>query len=418
MPPTAATAADAPLRDRADPRAPGLAWIAVPDAGEAGAIAAALAAGGWRVGHAADSLGALQAALTGAAVPPSLIVGALRFADGDALQLVRTLARRALPTSLFLVGDAPRAVVAATRALADACGVAVAGSAAPADAAAAIARALADFTPRAPATRRRGADAPLDEAELLDLLDRGALHPWLQPKLDLATRGVVGFEALMRAHDAAGTLVMPARLISALGAHGLLDEATMHMARQTVAFVATCLGEGFDVGASINVAMRSLANLAFCQELERTVARAGVDPQRIAIEIAEADAAGDPALMLENTTRVRLLGFDVSIDHFASAGSNLRELARAPFTELKIERSLVADIDTDPGRQAVVAACARFGRALGRQVVAEGVETEGELATLERLGCTQVQGYLVSRPLPAAEALAWLRAQRGRGHGG
>lgn len=385
------------------------AWVVIGDPAIARSIEAALAAAGWHVGAVAHSLGGAHALIGGSAPAPDVIVTGLRFDDGDALQLIRTMARRSVRSALFFASHQQRAVIRAAVAMAGACGVGVAGFAEQPVEAAAIARNLAPFEPPALRPKRRPAAVPLDKSELLDLCDRGALHPWMQPKLRVRSREIVGFEALMRARDANDQLVMPDRLVSALAQHGLLDQATMHMARQTAEFVASCLAEGMAVSASINVSMQSLSNLAFCQELEKTVAHVELDPSWITIEITETDAMSDLSMVIENTARIRMLGFNISIDDFGTAYSSLYQLSRIPFSELKIERAFVTDIELDPGKQAIVRACAQLGASLGLHVVAEGVETQGEFELVRNLGCTEVQGYLVSKPLPVPQAMQWLR---------
>ena len=391
------------------PTPPRSAWLITEDDGKAGRLGDALSAAGWSVDAVARGLTPALALLAGPLPSPEVIVTGLRFQDGDALQLIRTLARRGTPTSLFFASHQQRAVIKAAVALASTCGVGVAGFAEEPVEADDIARSLADFRPTPP-VRRRHSPPPLGRDELLDLIDRGALHPWMQPKMRIRSREVTGFEALMRAHDPEGRVVMPDRLVNALSAHGLLDEATMHMARQTVAFVTDCLHDGMAVSASINVSMQSLSNLAFCQELERTVSSAMLDPSWITIEITETDAMSDLSQVIENTARIRMLGFNLSIDDFGTAYSSLYQLSRIPFSELKVERAFVTDLDRDPSRQAIVRACAQLGSSLGLHVVAEGVETAAELACVTELGCTEVQGYHVSRPMPVALALDWLRA--------
>jgi EAL domain-containing protein (putative c-di-GMP-specific phosphodiesterase class I) len=322
---------------------------------------------------------------------------------------MRLLATLPAPPAVFLVSRQLRAVIKAALALATELGIAVAGFCErPGDAEGAADR-LDAFV--APAPARRATDArPLERLELLDLLDRGAVVPWFQPKVRLASREVVGFEALMRARDAAGRLILPERLIGALGEHGLLDRATLVMAEGCVDFVAARLAQGMAISASLNVSMQSLSSMDLCQALERCVARAGLDPSWLGIEITETDAMSDLTTVIETTTRIRMLGFNLSIDDFGTAYSSFLQLSRIPFSELKIERAFVTDVAKDPVKRAIVSACAQLGASLGLHVVAEGVETAEELEAVQRLGCTQAQGYLLARPMPGDEATDWLHA--------
>jgi EAL domain-containing protein (putative c-di-GMP-specific phosphodiesterase class I) len=113
--------------------------------------------------------------------------------------------------------------------------------------------------------------------------------------------------------------------------------------------------------------------------------------------------------VIENAARIRMLGFNLAIDDFGTAYSSLFQLSRIPFSELKIERAFVRAVDEDSGKQAIVRACSQLGNSMGLHVVAEGVETAQELDFVQQAGCTQIQGYLVARPMPAARALDWLR---------
>lgn len=384
------------------------AWVVVGDRAEAHAIAAAMEAEGWLVGAIAHDLTSAQRLLTLRGEAPDLVVTALRFDDGDGFQLMRALARSAHPPAVFIASHQQRAVIRAAAALTSACGLSLAGVAEQPVDATRIARSVSSYN--RPAARTPRPVAPeLGRDELLSLFDRGALFPWMQPKLRVSSREIVGFESLMRAHDADGTLIMPDRLVSALARHNLLDQATLRMAKQTVDFVAACLADGMAISASINVSMQSLSNLDFCQELAAAVEHVQLDPSWLTIEITETDAMADLSSVIENTGRIRMLGFNLAIDDFGTAYSSLFQLSRIPFSELKIERAFVTDIENDSGKQAIVHACAQLGSALGLHVVAEGVETARELEFVTRAGCTLIQGYLVSRPMPADHALDWLR---------
>ena len=389
------------------------AWIVISDRLDAQAIAAILSDAGWAVLHAAHDITGVDALFALGEQAPDVIITGLRFCDGDGFQLIRKFARQRKQSAVFVVSHQQRAVIKAAVALADACGLTLAGIAEQPINPQTIRRDLANFESRA---RRPELVAPasmaalaLSRDELTSLLDRGALMAWMQPKLRIATREVVGFEALMRARDHAGKLIGADRMVAALGVHGLLDQATLCIARQTIAFVAGCLDGGMAVSASINVSMQALSNLSFCKALSDAVEGVRLDPSWITIEITETDAMADLASVIENTGRIRMLGFNIAIDDFGTAYSSLFQLSRIPFSELKIERAFVTGVDRDSGKQAIVAACAQLGSSLGLHVVAEGVETAAELEYVTRVGCDQIQGYLVAQPMPATDALQWLQ---------
>lgn len=393
-----------------DASVPRRACLVLQDEAFARRLADGLAVAGWTVCAVVHDLTAAVRLLAQQTQPPDLVIAGLRFSDGDGFQLMRLLAKSAVPPAVFIASREQRAVIKAAAALAGACGIPVAGHVELPLEPAAVVQDLASFVRGQGVRAVRSAPQELTRDELLELLERSAVRPWLQPKWRLASSEIVGFEALMRAEDADGRLVMADRLVSSLARHHLLDEATLHMARHTVDFVARCLDGGMAISASINVSMQSLSNLAFCQELAATVEHAGLDPSWITIEITETDAMADLRSVIENTGRIRMLGFNLAIDDFGTAYSSLMQLARIPFSELKIERAFVTGIGADAAKRAIVHSCARLGAGLGLGVVAEGVESMDELEHVRQAGCTEVQGYLVSKPMPVPRALQWLHA--------
>jgi EAL domain-containing protein (putative c-di-GMP-specific phosphodiesterase class I) len=359
------------------------AWVVISNAHEAWGIAQSVQSAGWQLRGVANGMKGVRDLMRSCGEWPDVVVCGLRFDDGDGFQLIRALANGPRTPAVFIASRQQRSVIKAAVALAAACGVQLAGVAEQPVDPAAVGGALRAHSPRQ-APPPRPAQPPLSREELMTLFDRGALVPWLQPKVRIDTREVVGFEALMRAHDDQGRLIMPDRLVSALAHHGLLDQ-------------------------SINVAMQSLANVAFCQELGRAAEAIDLDPSWITIEITETDAMTDLAQVIENTARIRMLGFNLAIDDFGTAYSSFFQLSQIPFSELKIERAFTKRLQEDAARQAIVRACAQLGASLGLHVVAEGVETAAELACVQDCGCSQVQGYLVARPMPSSQAFEWLR---------
>lgn len=370
-----------------------------------------LAAAGCRVDRELCSLDAALTALQAAACPPDMLVMSLALRGGDGLQLIRGMSGMARPPVLWIFSDQQRAVIRAAVRLAEVCGLPVGGvfdETAPIDSLVqSLIREPPRPSPRAPA---RPVLPALDESTLRQVLAAGRLEAWMQPKMRVSTREVVGFEALMRARDAAGGLITPDRLVPGLEAHGLLDEATLSMLRQTVAFLVGCLEGGLAVGASVNASMRSLSQPEFCRAMADIVADAGLDPCWITVEITETDAMDDQPQMIENAARIRMLGFKLAIDDFGVAYASLSQLADLPFSELKLDRNFVQDLQLHPGKRAIVRGCANLGMLLGMQVVAEGVETMEEFQAVARAGCSQVQGYLLSPAMPIERARAWLGA--------
>jgi EAL domain-containing protein (putative c-di-GMP-specific phosphodiesterase class I)/CheY-like chemotaxis protein len=390
-------------------------WVVMGSLVQAAPLAATLAAAGWQVGHVSVGVAQVRQALDAAPTPPDVLLMALDFEDGDGLQLIRLLGRARLAPAVFVLSHQQRAVIRAALRLAEACGVHIAGSAEQPVPAADVVQQLAAWwaarRPAAPTARPPVAAPqapPLDGPTLRQLLADGGLQAWFQPQLRLDTREIVGVEALMRAQDAQGHWIMPDRLLPGLAAHGLMEAATLEILRQTAAFTAGCIGHGLAISASVNASLRSMSDLAFCRQLPQIVAQAGLDPCWITIEVTESDTTDDLADVIENTARIRMLGFNLAIDDFGVAYSSLSQLSFIPFSELKIDRAFVQGLHLDATRRGIVQGCATLGRLLRLEVVAEGVETPEELAAVAAAGCTRVQGYLVARPMPAAAMRDWL----------
>jgi len=390
------------------------AWTLLPTVAETQPLIDALSGRGWAVSRGFSTLAEVMDALERTDTPPDLLITRVRLPDGDAFELIRRLATIRNAPGIFFVSRQQRSVVKAAESLCEAHGVRVAGHA---DMPLRLTAALPQFDAfRATGCQRRQRIVicpPLPAADLQYLVDNGGIRAYMQPKMRLSTHRITGFEALMRGVGVEGHVISPAQLIEPLGDAGLLRSATLQMFDQIVNFLMDCLNDGIGVGASVNVPLSLISDYSFCQKLVERVEVVGLDPSWITIEITEDEAMSNPALAIENTARIRMFGFNLSVDDFGTAYSSFTQLTKIPFSELKIERYFIKGIETDKFKQAVVSSCAMLGSRLGLEVVAEGVETRGELTAVIEAGCSDVQGFLISRPVPVPEAAAWLRSLDG-----
>lgn len=394
-------------------------WLVLGDGERATALTAELLAAGWRVENVLGGVSAAQQALKGPGHLPDMVVMSLDLADGDGLQMIRLLGSVHPSPAVFLLSQQQRAVIRAASRLAEVCNVPMAGVAEEPLEASGVMRQLEAWR-LAPAqdgrhdpTHARTGGPPLDRDALLGVLADGRLQAWFQPQWRIRTGEIVGVEALMRAIDEDGHVILPDRLLPGLLKHGLMEAATLAILDQTAHLVADCLAQGNSLRAAVNAALDSMSDRTFCQKLPDVVAKAGLDPCWITIEVTESDTSRDIDSVIENTTRIRMLGFNLSIDDFGTSYSNMERLLAIPFSELKIDRSFVQGAQTDDTRRAIVRGCAGLGRMLGLDVVAEGIETESDLALVVDAGCSHAQGYLISPPQPAEEFQRWLAALPG-----
>ena len=135
-----------------------------------------------------------------------------------------------------------------------------------------------------------------------------------------------------------------------------------------------------------------------------------LSPEDIELEVTESTAMQHPETTLSILDQLSAMGIKLAIDDFGTGYSSLAYLKHLPIQRLKLDRSFVTDIETDPNDAAICAATIALGHSLGLELVAEGVETEAQRAFLARLGCDMLQGYLYSRPMPFDETIAYLKA--------
>ncbi len=249
----------------------------------------------------------------------------------------------------------------------------------------------------------------LDEAIYAEAL---AVH--FQPQVALDGRGWTGVEALVRWPHPTRGLLGPDRFVPLAEDQGLALALTRTVTRKAVRQACDLqAATGFAGTVSVNLAPAALIDPQFPDIMEALVRNAGWPPQGLCFEVTETSVAANRAGALEILARLRLKGFRLSIDDFGTGHSSLENLAEMPVSELKIDMKFVQAGLTDPTARVIVENCLSLGHQLGLSVVAEGVETQAQWAWLHQAGCDVAQGYLVSRPRPAAELIDWHAAWPG-----
>jgi len=238
------------------------------------------------------------------------------------------------------------------------------------------------------------------------------LELFYQPKVDLKTLKVVGAEALLRWRHPERGIVSPVDFIPIAEETGLIvgiGRWVLHKACQQ-------LREWQDIPAlrslriAINVSARQLRDPRFVEDIRRTIAETGIDPRALEIEITEGTLMNDTKSAKGLLSELKTLGVWLALDDFGTGYSALGYLRQFPFDTLKVDRSFVSDLLEDDGCAAITSAIVAMANRLRLKVVAEGVENEGQLEALRKLGCDQVQGYFFSRPLPILEFEDWALA--------
>jgi EAL domain-containing protein (putative c-di-GMP-specific phosphodiesterase class I) len=245
-------------------------------------------------------------------------------------------------------------------------------------------------------------------AALRRAIDQDGLSLAYQPKLDVASGRVVGVEALARWRDEALGDVPPSEFIPLAESEGLIDGLTQSVCRRALNQLAAWRGQGFSLSIAINVSALTLRDVGLPDFIERLCRLQDIPCDEVTVELTETAAQHDVHL-LDTLTRFRIKGFCVALDDFGTGYSSLLQLRQLPFTELKIDRSFIHDVTTAEDSRLIVRSVIDLAHALGLIAVAEGVEDEATLKVLAALGCDQVQGFFIARPMAADELTHWLR---------
>jgi diguanylate cyclase (GGDEF)-like protein len=266
-------------------------------------------------------------------------------------------------------------------------------------------RQLREFDPdlRRNAERKRIIEQDLERA-----IDTGALGAWFQPQVDLMTRRITGFEALVRWQHPQLGFVSPPEIVNAARAVHLSEQLTARIAGDACLLARRLPKLGLvDVTVALNVSPREFALYSVASMLQRVTAAHDVDPSALEIEITE-EAIFDPALADEQLKQMEQAGYKLAVDDFGMGHSSLAYLIGLKVDRLKIDRSFVTDVARSETNQKLISAMVSLGQSLALEIVVEGVETPEDAAILARLGCSTAQGYLFARPMPPSALDTWV----------
>jgi diguanylate cyclase (GGDEF)-like protein len=249
-------------------------------------------------------------------------------------------------------------------------------------------------------------------AELRQAIETDQLVLHYQPKVCLETQQVNGVEALVRWQHPTHGLLAPDSFIPLVEQTDLIDELTFWVVKQALIDLPHMDERQGALQMSVNISARNLGRADFAGQIISALANANVAPERLTLEVTETSLMADPVRATSSLQEMHRAGIHVSIDDFGSGQTSLGILASLPIAELKIDRSFIQDIDINPANDAIVRSMVELGHQLELTVVAEGVETKGELGAVLTSGCDLVQGYLYARPMPLDALSSWLADHR------
>lgn len=245
-------------------------------------------------------------------------------------------------------------------------------------------------------------------ASLRPAIEAAELEVWYQPKVRTETGAVVGLEALARWQHPRFGFVPPDEFIELAENAGLMRDLTEFVLSRVMADTAQRCARGLLLPVAVNLSTRNLLDDTLVDRLTELLTVNGIDATLISFEVTETAMMIDRERVIGVLQSIRDRGFDLAVDDFGTGYSSLAYLRDLPIDELKIDRVFVTDVDIDSSNERIVRSTVELAHGFGLRVVAEGVERPGGLQTLRAIGCDEVQGYLIARPLPNDRLDRWL----------
>ncbi len=330
----------------------------------------------------------------------------LNMPNMDGIELVRRLAQLDYQGALvFVSSENPRVLKSAER-LATSLGLWVLG----AEGKPIALERIGHFLELAASDRPRKAVAArvsYGPDELRTALAEGHLVNHYQPKIELATGRVAGFEALVRWRRGA-ELVFPDQFIPTAEEHGLIDELTRQVLLHALADLKRWREGGLSPHVAVNVSMENLTDLSFPEFVFAALEKYGIPGDNLILEVTESRVMRDRIVALDILTRLSMRRVGLSIDDFGTGHSSLAQLRELPFEELKVDRSFVHGASRDASRKAIGEASIGMARGLEMRTVAEGVEDTEDWDFVVASGCDLAQGWFIARAMPANSVPGWI----------
>ena len=337
-----------------------------------------------------------------------VIVLDLMMPDTDGIELIRHLAKQNCPAQLILISGFDSGVLHSAQKLAQELGLNYSGSLNKPFRFDQLFSLLSDLV-IVPRSEQQPLDnQPTNLNELKRAIDNNEFVVYFQPQIDVSTKKTIGCEALVRWIHPERGMIPPIQFIELAEKHHLIDELTWIVFDQVTQQSKHWLDQNLNINISVNMSAHTLKDLDLPEKISRLVLQAGCKPEHIILEITETSLMDQLTISLDILTRLRLKGFKLSIDDFGTGYSSLVQLHRAPFSEIKIDKSFVLEMETGPEAMTIVETIVMLGHKLNMKVVAEGVETLNIHNKLKKLGCDIAQGYYFAKPMPANELEQWL----------
>ena len=342
--------------------------------------------------------------------PPSVLIIDLEMPGMNGVELIQNLHKRGTNIPLIVASSRENPLINAVETMAQALGMEIlAGLQKPLN----LMQIAAALSSRCPSKQPASATNQITFTanDLRGALEDKALLPYYQPKLDVRTGVIKGTEALARWILPDGRMIPPDQFIAVAEQNDLIQPLTLSIADQACAQAAQWNKRGLRLSMAINLSPQLLDADQFVDDICVLIERHAVCASQIVWEITESSLVANLGAALGVLARLRLKGFGLSLDDYGTGFSSMQQLARMPFTELKVDRSFVHGASQRNHLRVILQSALDMANRLNLVTVAEGVERQEDWRLLQEYGCSLGQGYLVARPMPGKELPVWLRTQ-------
>jgi len=261
-----------------------------------------------------------------------------------------------------------------------------------------------------PKMRREAQKLHTLSSELEAALENGQIHPYFQPQICTDTGEIAGFEALARWEHPENGVILPGLFLRAIESTGRSQRLSEVILYHSLSALKAWDTAGFRIpSVGVNFSSEELRNPKLVEKIKWEVDRFEIAPARLTIEILENVVSDhDDDVITRNIRSLAAQGFGIDLDDFGTGHAAIANIRRFSVNRLKIDRSFITRIDSDPEQQVMASAIVRMAESLGLETLAEGVETLAEHCQLAEIGCRYIQGFGIAKPMPLKDSIAWL----------